>query len=535
SLLESEADRGRLIDLNLQAGRRAMTATAYGSALVYLEVGLALLPEVAWQTDYELTLPLYTLATEAAYQHGTFERMEQFSETVLQQARTPLDQAKIYAINIDFYASQGKLLEAMQTTLHALSLFGVHIPGQPEQSDVEQAMQEVRAALVSLGPTLDIQLKSLLNQAETTDPLISAALSILNKGQLAAYFYNAKLAVLMQVDGIKLTIQYGLNPAASQMFAMYASHLCGQGDIETGYQIGQFVLKLGEYRDTFSSATARAIINAMVRPRQEHIRHTLPSLLAGHQTALENGELFWAGISLQIYCLRALMVGKNLAQLEQEMALYGSTLQQIKQVRPLQTLQTYWQFVLNLRGQVPVPWQLEDGLFDLETRRSQWLETKNVIGLAGLSTWQCALSYLFQRFPQAAEQATSGEPYLDAQTVGPYTPAYYLYDSLARLAIYCDVSAAEQQQILARVGAHQAKMKHWAKHAPMNLLHKYLLVEAERARVLGQDGQAREYYDQAIELAHEHEYINEEALAYEVAARFYLAKGNLTIAHPYLR
>ncbi|MCP4994148.1 MAG: hypothetical protein GY934_10260, partial [Gammaproteobacteria bacterium] len=69
----------------------------------------------------------------------------------------------------------------------------------------------------------------------------------------------------------------------------------------------------------------------------------------------------------------------------------------------------------------------------------------------------------------------------------------------------------------------------------MNFQHKYLLVEAELARVLGNDGQAREYYDQAIELAHEHEYINEEALAYEVASRFYLAKGNLTIAHPYLR
>jgi len=43
----------------------------------------------------------------------------------------------------------------------------------------------------------------------------------------------------------------------------------------------------------------------------------------------------------------------------------------------------------------------------------------------------------------------------------------------------------------------------------MNYQHKFYLVEAERARVLGQDGQAREYYDQAIELAIENEYLNQ--------------------------
>ncbi|MCP4996443.1 MAG: PAS domain S-box protein, partial [Gammaproteobacteria bacterium] len=535
SLLESEADRGRLIDLNLQAGRRAMTATAYGSALVYLEVGLALLPEDAWQTDYELALQLYTLAAQAAHLHGSFNRMTQFSETVLQQAHMPLDQAKIHEISIDFYLSQGQLPEAVQTALHALNLLGMTIPAQPEQRDVEQAMQEARTALATLGPTLDIQLEHLLNQAEMTDPLMVAALNILNKGNRAAFYHNAKLGFLMQVAGVKLSVQYGLGVAIPQLFAFYANHLCGQGDIETGYQIGQFVLKLGEHRDLFASATARTTINAMVRSWQEHIRHILPNLLVDHQTLLENGELFEAGLTLHVYCNRSLMVGKNLAQLEQEMALYGSTLQHLKQVRTLETHQTYWQFVLNLRGQMPVPWQLEDELFDLETRRSQWLETKNIIGLMSLSAWQCALSYLFQQFTQAAEQATSAEPYLDAHTVGPYTPQLYLYDSLARLAVYFDVSPAEQQQILDRVGSHQAKMKYWAKHAPMNFLHKYLLVEAELARVLGNDGQAREYYDQAIELAHEHQYINEEALAYDVAARFYLTKGNLTIAHPYLR
>jgi class 3 adenylate cyclase len=78
-------------------------------------------------------------------------------------------------------------------------------------------------------------------------------------------------------------------------------------------------------------------------------------------------------------------------------------------------------------------------------------------------------------------------------------------------------------------------MKKWAGHAPVNYQHKFYLVEAERARVLGQTQAARDYYDQAINLAHENEYLNEEALAHELAANFYLTQGQTRLAHHYLR
>lgn len=66
-------------------------------------------------------------------------------------------------------------------------------------------------------------------------------------------------------------------------------------------------------------------------------------------------------------------------------------------------------------------------------------------------------------------------------------------------------------------------MKHWAFHCPENYQHKYDLVEAEKARVLGQYEKAAMYYDRAVKGASEHEYIHEAALANELAAEFYLA------------
>jgi signal transduction histidine kinase len=77
-------------------------------------------------------------------------------------------------------------------------------------------------------------------------------------------------------------------------------------------------------------------------------------------------------------------------------------------------------------------------------------------------------------------------------------------------------------------------MKTWAHHAPMNFQHKYDLVEAEKARVLAQNETAIIYYERAIKGAKEQGFIQEEALANECAAEFYLALGREKVAKTYM-
>ncbi len=104
-------------------------------------------------------------------------------------------------------------------------------------------------------------------------------------------------------------------------------------------------------------------------------------------------------------------------------------------------------------------------------------------------------------------------------------PGFFFYKSLIWLVVYPNETAKlKKMSILKKVSANQRKMKKWAHHAPMNFLHKWYLVEAERARVLGKDAEAIEYYTQAIRGAREHEYVNEEALGNELMAKFWLAK-----------
>jgi signal transduction histidine kinase/ribosomal protein L17 len=142
------------------------------------------------------------------------------------------------------------------------------------------------------------------------------------------------------------------------------------------------------------------------------------------------------------------------------------------------------------------------------------------------------LCYLFHNHLKAVEYADKLEEYIDSVTALIAVPVFYFYDSLARLAVFSDSPQAER--ILKKVAANQKKLKKWARHAPMNHQHKFYLVEAERARVLGKSKEAREYYDKAIALAQENEYLQEEALAHELAGQFYMAKGLPKIAQVYL-
>lgn len=108
------------------------------------------------------------------------------------------------------------------------------------------------------------------------------------------------------------------------------------------------------------------------------------------------------------------------------------------------------------------------------------------------------------------------------------------YDALGQLAIYAGAAETERKQILKRVEESRKKLKECAHHTPIDCQHKFDLVEAEWLRVLGKKAEAMEMYDRAIAGAKANEYLNEEALACELAAKFYLSWGREKIARIYM-
>ena len=96
-------------------------------------------------------------------------------------------------------------------------------------------------------------------------------------------------------------------------------------------------------------------------------------------------------------------------------------------------------------------------------------------------------------------------------------------------------SPDQRQQHFEALAAHHRQLEIWAEHCPENFENRAALVGAEIARIEGRILDAEQLYEKAIHSAQENGFVHNEALANEVAARFYLGRGFEKIAYAYLQ
>jgi predicted ATPase/signal transduction histidine kinase/CheY-like chemotaxis protein/tRNA A-37 threonylcarbamoyl transferase component Bud32 len=530
-LVTSEVERIEIAKLNFIAGQKAKAAMASVAANKYLQAGLELLGDLSWETEYELALELHTEAAESAYLSSDFEAVQRFVDIVQNCAKTLLEKVKVYDIQIQAYVLQNKLLEAINTALQALKLLGVNFPENPVPSDIGQALSETAAILNGR------QIEDLVDLPQMSDPYKLAAIKLLASIFAPAYIAAPTLLPLAVCKQVDLSVQHGNAPVSPTAYANYGLLLCGVvEDIDSGYQFGQLALNLLPKLNA-REITARTvvIVNVFTRPWKKHLKTTLDSFLSAYSSGIEMGDLEWAAFSLLVYSYCAYFSGKELTALEREMATYRDAIYKIKQETALNFHEIYWQAVLNILGRSDDPCCLKGKAYDEQIRLPLHQQANDNSGIFYLYLNKLILCCLFENYAEAIENTAIAEKYLGASIGLPVVPIFHFYDSLIQLAVYFDDSQSACQTILDRVKVNQEKMQKWAHHAPMNFLHKFYLVEAERHRVLGEKVEAMELYDQAIALAKANEYINEEALANELAARFYFAWGKEAIAQLYLQ
>jgi predicted ATPase/signal transduction histidine kinase/tRNA A-37 threonylcarbamoyl transferase component Bud32 len=519
-----------LARLNLIAGRRANAAAAYEGAFNYLNIGLTLLPIDAWQTQYDLALALYESVAEAAYLTANFEQTEEWADIVLQQAKTILDKVKVYEVKIQTRIAQAKFLEAVKLGLQVLELLDVSLPFVPTHDDIQQALEETAACIHQKS------ISDLINLPLMTDAHQLAAMRILSSMVTPTFVAAPTLYLLTMLFQVKLSIKCGNAPFSTFAYASYGLILQGiTQEIEAGYQFGNLAVSLMERLNAFELAAKIFLVVAISTTHiKEHVLQTLQLLQAAYSGGLENGDLEYAGLAVMYQCQYSYFVSQELASLDREMKTISHILTQFGQTNTLNYHENLRQVVLNLSGSTDEPCHLVGEVYNEEKMLPLYLESNDQSGLHFFYSHKLVLYYLFGEFAQAVANAESAARYLNAVTGLLYVPIFHFYDSLAQLAMYFDCDITQQQEILDKVEFNQEKMQFWAHYAPMNFQHKYDFVEAEKSKVLGHNYQAMDYYDKAIAGAAQNGYIQEESLANERAAIFYISIGKHKIAKTYI-
>lgn len=532
--LQTTQERDELARLNLIAGRRAKASTAYGPAHRYTATGLSLLDDDCWKRRYDLALSLHTDAAEGAALAGDYELMESHASAVMEHAQTLLDKVGIFEVRIMSFMAQNKPREAVDTAMEALELFGIAFPRRPGKGRFLLEFIRIKKLLARNGP------RKIMGRPAMTDPHMLAVMRILMKIFPAVFITYPELLGLMVFKQVQLSIRHGNAPESAYAYTVYGLILCGLPgvlcDIDTGYRFGKLGIDLLEKLDAKGyEANTHFMFNCFIRHWKEHTSNSLDPFMEGYKDSLETGDLATAGLCLFIHDYYSYACGTSLGVLERDMARNNQAIARLKQKTTLLWHGIARQTVLNLLGRSEDCVRLKGSAYDEDEMLPVHEKAGDRTAIANLYYNKAFLCFIFNRYDEAIENFRRIDGYVDAMTSTLGVSLYRFYDCLSLLSVYPSRSQEEKKRIMKRVGSHRRHLAKWARHAPMNYLHRQLLVEGMLQHCLGREEKADRFLCRSMELAAQNGYYQERAYACELAARVSLTLGDGDTAGKRLR
>ncbi|MFK8184014.1 MAG: hypothetical protein AB8B99_11620 [Phormidesmis sp.] len=515
-------ERTAIAKLNLRASQVAKTSVAYAASLLYCDEGQAFLDDAGWADNYELHFAVAIATIEAEYFNHNLDVAQQLSQETLEKATTLLDRIKVYELKILIAINQNQMNQAIALARKALEPLGIQLPSEPEQ---------IQADIITLRQALALPIKDiaeLISLDTAEDEATLAAIRILTNASSAAYIANPTLYPAIVLHTVQQCMTAGHSPLAASAYSWYGALLCGSfNDIAAGYEFGQLSFKLLEkFHGCGLTAKVSNMVNVFIRPWQDPLNHIVTVLPSAIQSGFEEGDVEYALYAAVHYCNYQFYNGSSLATVLSEQERYLPLIMEAKYEFHEGFLRINQQVVENLINESDRPAVLQGDVMDGERCLSQWIENNIVFLVLCFYEAQTRLAYIFEDYAGALEAGEKGWQCRQAAMGTLYASEQNFYYSLALLAgarhgyqSGDDTDGSRDGSITDRVIADQQQLKIWADFSPSSFQHKYDLVEAERHQLLGNQSKAIRYYQRAITGARLNHFLQEEALANELAAK----------------
>ena len=532
-LITSDEEREQLAELNLAAGKRAKASSAYASALRYLTAGAAMLPEDAWERRQELAFELELQPADCEVCTGALQAAEERLAALARRAAGTVQRCAVARRRVELYTLLGAGERAVTVALECLRHVGIAWSAHP--SDVETRGEYERIwSLVGAHAIED-----LVNLPLMQDPDVLATLDILAKLSLPAEYVDENLVALSIFRATTLSLERGNNDIAPVSYAgmgMIAS--ARFGDHERGYRFAKMACDLVE-RHGLSHFAGRVYNRySVVVPWTRPLLEAIEPARRGFQLAAQHGEPAFASYACRNLVSVLLARGHPLEQVEHEAGKglafvlpFGFYLDRVS--APLALVRT-------LRGKTATFGSLDDGRFtekSFEERATgepartflecyYWLRKLQARFFAG--DYVSALT--------AAEEV--GRWYARSASLSLHVvekSEYQFFAALSHAASCQPTGSAPYDRHEEVLKTHARELRNLAASCPDNFEARATLVGAEIARLEGRERDAERLYEAAVTSARENELIHDEALANELAARFYAARSLDRIARVYLR
>lgn len=531
SLITDANEQLQLVKLNLLAGKQAKNATAYRAARDYLIVAMAGLTDQAWSNQYELVLDLYKERSLVDYLNGNLDESETLLKYTLNQAQSVLDKGEIYKLLSIQYTLMARYAEAIETGRQGLALLGVDLP----KTGLKAALDvEVEKAKQNLG---DRAIHSLLSEPEITVPEQKMAVQLLINIDPPAYFFNQELYAVIVLKMVNISLCYGNIPESAKGYVTYGIIMGSVlGDYQSGYEFGCLAVKLSErFNSPFQKCAACLVLAGHLNHWVKPLQFARQIFDDSYQAGLSSGELRHSGYALEHQLRYLFYQGVNLEEIIALLPNYLQFLQKTKNQWAIDGMVGFQLALLNLLGLT----QSQLAFHTDQLSKRDYLEGchahNSFAWLCTFNIFKAQILYLYNHADQALAAIREAGQYIDFVLGHFQGSEYNFHYSLILASLYPEVTEETKAEYWQQLEANQQQLKIWADHCPENFQHKYWLIEAEMARISGQELETMRLYDRAIQSARENKFIHNEALANELAARFWLGEDKPDFAQLYIK
>ena len=531
-LITALDERKRVAKLNLVAGKRAKTSEAYTSAQIYFAASDAFLAENCWDQDYALAFDVALNRAECAFRTGLLTEADERLSKLTERAANQIDRAAVTCLRAALYTTLVRFDRAVGACLEYLRQVGVEWSPHPTKDDVEQEFTEIWRQIGARA------IEQLVDLPLMNDPECRATLDVLSVFATPAWFTDENLHDLVVGRMANLSLKHGNTDGSCYAFAVLGtilgSHL---GQYKTGFRFGKLGLDLVEKRglDRFKGRVYSCFGHHII-PWTRHLNDGRIWNRRGFNAAKESGDLTFAAFCSSNMIANLFAGGDPLDEVQREAdnGLEFARKMRFDLVSDFITGQL--RLIRTLRGLTLKFGCFDDAEFD-ESRFEQHLEGNPRLAIAACRYWIRKLQARFYAddYTSAVAAASKARLLIGRPKSFFEFAEYPFYSALAHAAFHAFASADQKAQHLAAVAAHYKQIEVWAENCPENFGSCAALVAAEISRIEGRELDAERQYERAIQLSREQGFVQNEAVAHEVAARFYATRGLAITARAYLQ
>ena len=488
--------------------------------------------EESWGTNYEPIFSIECLTAECELLTANMAAAENRLSVLAGRARSSRHIAVVTRLRLTLYQTIDRSDRAVEVCLEYLRRGGTDWSSHPTLDEVRREYDRIWSQLGKR------QIEELIDLPLMTNPDVLEVMDVLGEVVTPAKCYDLNLLSLVACRMVNLSLERGNSDGSCFAYVWFAivSGPCF-GNYRDGFRFGRLGYELVEKRGlTLYQARTYMCFGNIVMPWAKHARSGRDLIRRAFDVASRMGDLTFTAYCRAELISNFLTVGDPLAEVQREAEDALAFVQKSGFGLMVDIILGQVGFIRTLRGLTPEFGCFNDQGFD-ELQFERHLASAPALMLADF--WYCVRKaqarFIAGDYASAVDASLRAQQLLWTSPSQFETAEFRFYGALSHAASWNSASPDQRHQHFEALAAHHRQLEVWAENCPENFENRAALVGAEIARIEGRDLDAMRLYEQAIRSAHANGFLHNEAVAWEVAACFYAARGFEKIAHAYLR